>query len=114
MSAIVRGATKVAKKVAKRGRPKGSKKGRKPIPQEIKDKAKKAGFTSVKKWKEAGKTFLQKHSSVKQKNSAEKLSKTKLPTSLKSVSENGWPDSFCRFLIVCTNLLILSEYFLIK
>ena len=55
MSAIVRGATKVAKKVAKRrGRPKGSKKGRKAIPQKIKDKAAAAGFPSVKKWKEAG------------------------------------------------------------
>ena len=31
----------------------------------------------LRKWKETGKTFLRKHSSVKQKNSAEKLSKIK-------------------------------------
>ena len=50
--AFVKSGIKAASKG--RGRPKGSKKGRKPIPQNIKDKAKKAGFTSVKKWKEAG------------------------------------------------------------
>jgi hypothetical protein len=47
-------AVRAIAKAAKRGRPKGSKKGRKAIPQNIKDKARRAGFTSVKKWKEAG------------------------------------------------------------
>jgi len=44
----------IGRTAAKRGRPKGSKKGRKAIPESIKRKAKAAGFTSVKKWKEAG------------------------------------------------------------
>ena len=44
----------IGRTAAKRGRPKGSKKGRKAIPESIKKKAKAAGFTSVKKWKEAG------------------------------------------------------------
>ena len=47
-------AVRAIAKAATRGRPKGSKKGRKAIPQKIKDKAAAAGFTSVKKWKEAG------------------------------------------------------------
>jgi hypothetical protein len=62
----------IGRTAAKRGRPKGSKKGRKPIPQKIKDKAAKAGFTSVKKWKEAGSPEPKKKKDKKEKGSGPK------------------------------------------
>ena len=68
---IARTTTKVAK-ATKRGRPKGSKKGRKAIPEAIKKKAKAAGFTSVKKWKEAGSPEPVKKKSKKKKGSEPK------------------------------------------
>lgn len=50
-----------------------SKKGRKAIPQNIKDKAKRAGFTSVKKWKEAGSPEPKKEKAKKKKDSEPKI-----------------------------------------
>ena len=63
----------VVKKAKKRGR-KG--KGRKAISPEIKAKAKAAGFTSVKKWEEAGKPGPKKQ----QKSGTAKRKDTEMPT----------------------------------
>ena len=63
----------VVKKAKKRGR-KG--KGRKTISPEIKAKAKAAGFTSVKKWEEAGKPGPKKQ----QKSGTAKRKDTEMPT----------------------------------
>ena len=63
----------IVKKAKKRGR-KG--KGRKTISPEIKAKAKAAGFTSVKKWEEAGKPGPKKQ----QKSGTAKRKDTEMPT----------------------------------
>tara|TARA_R110002012_G_scaffold289306_1_gene482324 strand:- start:1595 stop:2329 length:735 start_codon:yes stop_codon:yes gene_type:complete len=62
------GASKTAKTVVKRGR-KRKARGRKVIPEHIKNKAKAAGYSSVKKWKEAGSPEPKKKSKKKTKKS---------------------------------------------